>query len=133
MSQSLDIFVDTDESLVGFVRELESLLNIKFEMVTTDYETWYEFANSEIVATVGGHDFENDCDIEFENYRYDIALRPINYETAAEWQERREKYANRIFDKLKATQRYQLLLVDNLQVKLAEFSPRFAVPIITTT
>lgn len=123
MSQTLDIFVEAETPLPVFVNELESLLGIKFEYVAADDETWYAFDNPEVALTVGAHPFENDQDLRFEDYRYDIEIRPLNYRTETEWRERREKYARLIFRALQSTQQYGLLLVDNLQTKVAEFSP----------
>jgi hypothetical protein len=131
MSQPLDIFVDTTMPLSDFVHELESLLGIEFEYVSADDEVWYVFDNPEIVLTVGTHTFENDRDLRFEEYRYDIELRPLNYRTESEWRERREKYAQLVFRALQATQKYPLLLVDDLQVKLAEYSPRSESAVVT--
>jgi hypothetical protein len=123
MAQRLGIFVDTSDSLAAFVRELELLLGIEFQMASADDEIWYQFADPTIVLTVGEHPFENDHDLNFEDYRYDISVRPINYTTPEEWRARREDAAYSIFHKLMATQKYPLLLVDNLQIKLAEFVP----------
>jgi hypothetical protein len=123
MSQSLDIFVDTDEPLVALVHELESLLGVQFRLRTRQDETWYESATPHLVLTVGEHEFENDRDLNFEDYRYAISLRPIHYKTIAEWNQVRNDAAQRVFQALKATNKHCLMLVDDVQVKLAEYSP----------
>jgi len=133
MSQSMDIFVDADEPITTFVLELESLLDVKFQLRTREGEIWYEYDSSKLVLTVGEHEFENDGGLNFEDYRYNIALWPINYKTEAEWHKTRNDAAYRIFQQLKAVQKYHLLLVDDVQVRLAEFSPQPAVPVTTTT
>ena len=134
MSKSMDIFVDTEESLTVFIHELESLLKVSFELHMRGDEIWYEEVdNPKLVLTAGGHEFENDRDMNFEDYRYNISLRPINYKTKAEWEQIRNDAAQRIFQQLKATQKYSLMWVDDVQVKLAEFSPQPAVAVTTIT
>lgn len=133
MSQSLDIFVDAYEPITTFVLELESLLDIKFQLRTREDEIWYEVDRPKLVITMGEHEFENDSDLNFEDYRYNISLRPINYATEAEWAQIRNDAAQYIFNQLKATQKYRLLLVDDVQVKLAEFSPQQVVAVTTPT
>ncbi|MDQ3249372.1 MAG: hypothetical protein M3Q45_09210 [Chloroflexota bacterium] len=120
----MDIFVDANEPLTVLICELEAILNIKFQLRAREDETWYEHSSPNLVLTVGQHEFENDRDIPFENYQYNIALWPINYATEAEWHKLRNDAAQRIFQQLKATHKYRLLLVDDVQVKLAEFSPQ---------
>ena len=133
MSQSMDIFVDADEPLTTFVLELESLLAVKFQLCSREDEIWYEVNSPKLVLTVGEHEFENDGGLNFEDYRYNIALWPINYKTEEEWAQIRNEAAQRIFQQLKATQKYSLILVDDVQVKLAEFSPQPDVVMTTPT
>jgi hypothetical protein len=133
MSQSMDIFVGANEPLTTFVLELESLLAVKFQLRSREDEIWYEVDSPKLVLTVGEHEFENDGGLNFEDYRYNIALWPINYKTEEEWAQIRNEAAQRIFQQLKATQKYSLILVDDVQVKLAEFSPQPAVVMTTPT
>jgi hypothetical protein len=123
MSQSLDIFVNSDELLVTLVQELESLLGIQFQLRSRQDESWYEAATPNLVLTLGEHEFENDRELNFEDYRYAISLRPIRYKTEVQWHQIRNEAAQRIFQALKAMNKYHLMLVDDVQVKLAEFHP----------
>ncbi len=133
MSQSMDIFVDADAPITTFILELELLLAVKFQLRSREDEIWYEVDSPKLVLTVGEHEFESDDGLNFEDYRYNIALWPINYKTEEEWAQIRNEAAQRIFQQLKATQKYSLILVDDVQVKLAEFSPQPDVVMTTPT
>ncbi|WP_017720732.1 hypothetical protein [Kamptonema formosum] len=123
MSESRDIFIDSQTGLANQAKEIESLLDIQFQLISDRYETWYEYRNSRISLTLGEHDFENDRDMNFEEYRYHLSVRALNLDTEAERKKWRDDFASFVFQKLKATQKYRLMLVEDLQVKLEEFCP----------
>ena len=133
MSQSMDIFVVTNESLTAFISALESLLNVKFQVRSRQDETWYEHVAPQLILVASEHSFENDRDLNFEEYRYDISLRPINYKSEADWKQIRSAAADQLFQRLKATDRYGLMLVDDVQRKMAEFHPARSPEIVTPT
>ncbi|WP_373536916.1 hypothetical protein [Microcoleus sp.] len=123
MSRTLDIFVDFPQEIEDLIKELEFILALKFELVSDGTDNWYEFRNSTITLTVGNHDFENDRDIKFEEYPYNLSIRALNISNELDRQKWRDDFASYVFQKLKATESYRLMLVDNLQVKLEEFAP----------
>ncbi|MEG3975991.1 hypothetical protein QT970_15405 [Microcoleus sp. herbarium8] len=123
MSRTLDIFVDFPQGLEHLIKELEFILALKFELISDGTDNWYEFHNSTITLTVGNHDFENDRDIKFEEYPYNLSIRALNISNELDRQKWRDDFASYVFQKLKATERYRLMLVDDLQVKLEEFAP----------
>jgi hypothetical protein len=123
MSRSIDIFVDSQAPLGVFVREIELLLGVKLQRRSESGETWYEFRDPRIVLTIGEHDLENDRDMNFADYRYDFSVRALNVKTEEERKQWREEFARAAFEKLKATRRYPLMMVENLGVKLDEFRP----------
>ena len=122
MSKTTDIFVDSEKSLDSLVKDVESLLNVGLQLVCEHQENWYEFRNSQVSMTLGEHEFDSDRDLNFEDYRYWISIRSLNFQTEAEHQKQRDDFANLLFEKLKATRQYSLMLVEDLQVKLEEFS-----------
>ena len=124
MSTNIDIFVNAPVGLESFVREIETLLRIKLQLVTNNIETYYTFRNSQVELTVGKHEFDNDRDLNFEDYDYDISVRALNIEDEAKRKAWRESLAYDTFEKLKAEQKYDLLMVENVQIKLAEFHPK---------
>jgi len=123
MSRTLDIFLDFPEEIERLVKELEFILALKFELVSDGTDNWYEFRNSTISLTLGKHDFENDRDIKFEEYPYNLSIRALNISNEFERQKWCDDFASYVLQKLKATERYRLMLVDDLQVQLEEFAP----------
>ena len=123
MSRTLDIFIEFPQEIEHLIKELELILALKFELFSDGNENWYEFRNSTITLTVGKHDFENDQDINFEEYPYNLSIRSLNISNELDRQKWRNDFASYVFQKLKATERYRLMLVDDLQVKLEEFAP----------
>ncbi len=124
MSRNIDVFVGTAENLEDFIRELESLLNIKLKIAFYGHNILYEYYNSRIVLSVGDHDYDNDRDMNFEDYQYDIEIRAVNRDTEEERKKWREDFSYLVFNKLKEMGRYKLMMVDNLQIKLKEFHPQ---------
>ncbi len=123
MSQDIDILVNAELSLDGLAKEVEALLGIPSHCVTENDETWYEYQDEHTFLTLGNHDYVNDQGIDFESYEYDIEVFAINIKAAEERQQWLYESARRIFHTLQETQKYALVLVDNLQVKLEEFIP----------
>lgn len=123
MSRTLDIFVDFPQKIEYLIKELELILALKFELVSDGTDNWYEFRNSTITLTIGKHDFENDHDIKFEEYPYNLSIRALNISTEFDRQNWCNDFASYVFQKLKSTERYRLMLVDDLQVQLEEFVP----------
>ncbi|HLO89491.1 MAG TPA: hypothetical protein VK203_31400 [Nostocaceae cyanobacterium] len=123
MSRSLDIFVASEMQIMDFVEQIESLLDIKLQLIRDEYESWYEYHDSNIHLILGGHEFENDRDMNFEDYRYLISIRARNIETEEEREKWRNDFTDKVFSKLKETQKYPLMLVDDVQTKLEEFFP----------
>lgn len=123
MSESRDIFIDSQTGMANLAKEIESLLDIQFQLISDRYETWYEYRNPRISLTLGEHDFENDRDMNFEQYRYHLSVIALNLDTEAVRKKWRDDLASFVFQKLKATQKYRLMLVEDLQVKLEEFCP----------
>ncbi len=123
MSRTVDIFVDSQVGIKTLVEEIESLLSIKLQLIIDLDETWYEYRNYRIIMTLGEHEFENDRDMYFAAHRYHISVRAVKIETETNRQHWRDEFARLVFQKLKASQKYPLMLVSDLQVKLEEFCP----------
>lgn len=121
MARSMDIFVEADVPIQVFVKEVEMLLGIKLQRISDGEEVYYEFQNSPIIFTVGMHEFVNDRGMNFEDYRYHLSVWGLNIGDGAAPQKSRDEFARFIFQKLKASQRYRLMLVEDIQVKLEVF------------
>ena len=121
MARSMDIFVEADVPIQVFVKEVEMLLGIKLQRISDGEDVYYEFQNSPIIVTVGTHEFVNDRDMNFEDYRYHLSVWGIHIGDGAAPQKSRDEFACFIFHKLKASQRYRLMLVEDIQMKLEVF------------
>ncbi|MCH8291886.1 hypothetical protein IH992_12395 [Candidatus Poribacteria bacterium] len=124
MPKNVDIFVGSEAPIKTFVKEMETLLGIKLHAISDGEEIFYEFRDPQIVLTVGTHDFVNDRDMNFEDYRYDLSVRALNVSTEEHRKKWRDKFVRFVFQKLKASHKYQLMLVEDIQVKLEAFCPK---------
>ncbi len=74
--------------------------------------------------TIGKHDFENERNIQLENYQDHVSIRALNQALYTEIE--RDKtinyFADIVFQKLKETCQYSLMFVADLQVKLKQFN-----------
>jgi hypothetical protein len=123
MSRPIDIFIVSKGSLEDIVKELETLLKMPGQRFSDDYETWYVLRDEHTQYVVGTQQYINDKDVHFEDYQYDIEVQAINIREADERTKHQEDAAYRVFNLLKQTKKYPLMLVDNLQIKLDEFHP----------
>ena len=123
MAQNRNVFIDTKEAPDVLAKELATVLQIKLQPVTDNPHIFYRFAGEKKWLTLGDHFLENDRDLNFEDFAYQIE---VGAKGIHDWQEReqvRDEFACLIFDQLKNLGKYRLMLVDDVQVKLAEFLP----------
>jgi hypothetical protein len=99
------------------VADLDAALGTTFVEEPSDYAQ-YLSVTPDLALDLGTHEFENDRDMLFENYPYLITVRKIGRDATFQ-----ADAARRIFDALKTTSRYRLLLVSDLQRKLDEHDP----------
>lgn len=127
MARRLHIFVDSELNLEDFAKRVSELSGLELQLVADQYERWYEAQTPQFLLDLGDHSFDNDKDMNFENYRYDIRIKPLNITKEEDWQKSLETIVCPIYEKLKATDQYSLMLVDDLQAKLDEFKPPLTV------
>jgi hypothetical protein len=127
MSWSVDLFVDAKVPLQQFVREVELICGVQFMKFRSDDRERYEYRDPRgVVCLWDDHGLENDRGINFEDYRYEMNVRP--YRTTHWEKDQRAGYelASRLFEQLKSTSRYRLMLVEELQNRLQVFDPQAA-------
>jgi hypothetical protein len=105
----------TESEMVG---DLNAALDTKFIEQPSDYAK-YLYSSPGLALDLGTHDFDNDRDMLFEQYPYVMTVRKVGRDPTFQ-----AVAAGRLFDALKATGRYRLLLVSDLQTKLDEFDPQ---------
>jgi hypothetical protein len=123
MSRYINIFVEAEESFEEFVSRMASLLDLDLKPQRDDYDYWYSTANPRFYLDVTQHELENDEDKLFENYRYQIAIRPFKVVTEEDWEQAVEQIGQPVYDKLKTLDRYPLMMTDDVDVKLDEYEP----------
>jgi hypothetical protein len=124
MAESWYVFLAASDPLEQIVDHIAAIMRVPFHPCTPADARCYEARTPYAHITIfGDHGFENDRDMPFEDYPYAIEIRAIrdrhlatNVEQAAQW-------ATRLFEQLKATDRYSLLLVWDVQQKLQEHHP----------
>ncbi|MEP7289780.1 MAG: hypothetical protein ABI947_28865 [Chloroflexota bacterium] len=122
MPQNLNIFVRTNHSKEDFAREIEMLLEVHLTVLNEEY-IFYSYTDPKNRwFQIGIHDLINDSDgLNFEFYDYQIEIGAFGIR---DWEKHRDnvnEYARLIFDKLKSTGSYDLLLVQDVSFKLDEF------------
>jgi len=127
MSWSVDLFIDAHESLPQLVRDVEAACNVKFTRLCADTGERYEYRDPlGVVCLWDEHELENDRGLNFEDYRYEMNVRPYRTTDWARDQRAAYELTARLFERLKTTGRYRLLLVEELQKRLQEFDPQVA-------
>lgn len=123
MSRSTDIFIAADTTLTTAVSEFETILGLELHKVSNEEETWYEYKSPAILLQLSEHHFEADQGLNFPEYRHHISIYPgtRDQRTEEDWHKWRKAQANPVFEKLKSTGKYKLMMVDDLQVLLAQY------------
>lgn len=124
MSYSLQIFVETESTPEQLAEELQEVLELTFTPFTFDGITIYENRNlgKAQFIKIGTHDYESYDDAPLEDYPIEIDIEvtePENDEDAM--LEAQLVFATMIFEKMEATQKWNLILMLDVDEKLREF------------
>lgn len=103
--------------LSAVVTDLNAALGTTFARQPSDYADYLSVGDG-VALDLGGHDFDNDQDMAFEEFPYVITVRNIGGDA-----ERRQHQARELFERLRGTGRYRLLLTADLQQRLGAFDP----------
>jgi hypothetical protein len=131
MSDSTEILVLTDQSLKDLVKTLSDWFQFSFMLHREDkgtavrYESLYEYTR---IVVIEQDYLTNDRELHFEDYRYKIGVSTRGYESWQEDERRRREISRRIFEHLKATDHYRLLMVENVQSFVDEYTPESSQP-----
>jgi hypothetical protein len=122
MSTCIGVFVKTTEELEPFANAVGLLLGITFESGLNGYdEPCYVSRDGRRTVRIDRHQLEDDRDMSFERYQYEIEVQA--YRVADDYESVQEQYARSIYEKLRETKKYPLMLVFDVQRKLAEYDP----------
>ena len=132
MSTDINIFVDSNESVEEFGKQVEHLLGLKLERdvakVHLDPRRYlYSYSDPERqywfgIIQLPRYYLVNDDDMLFETYTYQLQTTAFSLNPDEKW-ERSKQLAQTIFDRFKSTGRYRLLMTKNLDLKLDQYDP----------
>lgn len=123
MSSYKNIFVEGDLTLEELVEILKGMLDITHEYYHPERGMPYNLYEEHTDIRIGENTFFNYDDLNFEDYHYEIDLRGIHFKDGGErshWEYQRALY---IFNRLKETGKYRLMLTFDEQIKDEEFIP----------
>ena len=121
MSRVFSIFVDWPKPIDELVPRLAPLLSASFQELTGRDPRAFEARTPDCVVTISHHNFENDRDLKFEDFTYELQFRPIRDRNYDLHEVKTLSYAKASFDRMKSALPCHLMLVDDLQHKLDEY------------
>jgi hypothetical protein len=121
MSWNVNLFVRGAASLAELVSQIERTTSFVFDVEHHGEETWFEYRDATVLITIGDHELSNDRDLTFEDYPFQIAFSSMINSDPVGGKRTCLDIARRLFETLQATEDYDLLLVENLQVKIASY------------
>lgn len=124
MASYQSIFIKTDEAEEVFISYLENLLGVKFTSSINGYGTGllYYSLYEDFGIDVGIHELEGNRDLKFKEYAYKLTII-IKESHSKEINVARAEKAQRLYQRPCDTNRYGLMLVEDIQYKLAEYHP----------
>lgn len=69
------------------------------------------------------NDFVNDGDFNFEDFEFRLVIKDHRVGEPEVWLKEQDELALYIFDQLKLVRKYHIMMVDDLEYKIAEFIP----------
>lgn len=121
------IHLDSANDLNTVAADVGRVLGLPLASRSDDGDIWYEHADAEVYETLGQNTLEGSPALPLGSYRYHLALWPRRGSTPDETERLwREEKAPALFQRLRATGRYPLLLIEGVQTKLAEYHPAAA-------
>ena len=126
MSHDFDVFVDATLEPSEFAREIERILGVKLEANPVPNVPELLFRYSDVHTKwfdIILHRLVNDRELDFENFRYELAIGRFNIQSGDDRVRLQQEYGHEIFDLLRKSNKYGLLMVDNLQQCVDRFEP----------
>lgn len=124
MSFGVQVFIDGNASLNGIAAEIETFIGTKLHKVDGPPATKYSMSSQDYhLDLLADHGFENDRDMDFESYRYVLDLSEAKGSKPSESRRQTEKLAKALFGRLKESNQYRLMLVEDGQRRIESFDP----------
>jgi hypothetical protein len=130
MSWNVGLFINLAPSIELLAHQVGEILNIDLKRVEDEDGVRYEsFEPDFIVDLYGDHGLVNDRDMNFEDFSLELRLQRLN-RNPDQSRERALSAARTVFEQLKKTGQYQLMLVEDVQKRLDSFDPKSNYPTI---
>jgi len=123
MADSTYVFVNTSQQLEAFIEDLARLIELSFERKEKARDIWYDFDSEQMSIWVYKHEYESDEDLPLAEYPIAIDIRAKFVQAGIGKRVWQDEQARNIFNKLKATKKYPLLLCWGLQTIMETFDP----------
>lgn len=132
MSVHLEIFIRANTSLDVLAQELGSILSAEMELDVDELDSRYWVLLPAIhLQLLDCRDyFENDGDLNFADYFFYLSIdwswyqaEELGLKSREQLDTYRDKFAQDLFNRLKALRRWPLMLVYDMGRKLDEFTP----------
>ena len=115
MSSDLSILIHSSHNNIEeFAQEISKILSITLVRKIQDGEVFYEYESPSEWMRLWINDFENDMGIPFESYDFVLLLSAWGINGKG-YEESSFQFAKRIFENLKQSENYDLLLVRDVQ------------------
>ena len=124
MSYSATIFIDSENSLEALANDVSRLLEVDLRTTNVDGDNVYEYYYPDFQLRVyADHGMVNHQDLNFEDYPYALSLWRLSGPDHVRSDKNTLEFAWLAFRRLKGTECYRLMFVENLEKKLASFNP----------
>jgi len=126
MARDTNIFVASKASSDIFAEEIETILNISLEArpVPEAKDVFYRFSDGQSKwFDVIRHTLINDRHLNFEDYTYQLSIGTFGVNDRDERKKIQRDFAYAVYEKLKQTNKYALLMTDDVQIELERFDP----------
>lgn len=124
MSEDLSIFIQASVPLEVLAQELAEVLSVTWQPVQDEYVAFRALRPDQHWSLdLGTHALEDDGNLDFTAYPYQVDIHTINIREADPLEQTREQAAYIVFERLKALGKYALMLVEDVQIKRDVYNP----------
>lgn len=125
MSELINILVKTGQPLEKFIGDLEQLLHLSFQRDSDPiyHDITYRFTDEQARIWVYEREIDEEDDLPYEKYPYVISIEMRRSKEPEEELARQRELGYRVFETLKKTGKYRLLLFWDMQKLLEKFEP----------
>jgi len=129
LSSAIEIFAAFPGSLTDFAEGVHHLLGISFEFVRdakqdNSFDRYEARVGDVEVTVVSATGLEGDEFVRTQDYNYYVSVVGLGHAFDPQVRgEEQDSFSRSIYERLKATGRYRLMLVDDMKEKMDEFNP----------